>query len=108
MRAVINFYYAEGYNRLREQRLAKMKALGIVPKESKLGPWVKEVPKWDELSKEEKREEIRRMEIYAAMIGNIDHHVGRVLDYLKRSGKDKNTLVLFFSDNGASGLEMDV
>jgi len=100
--------YAEGYNRLREQRLAKMKALGIVPKESRLGPWVKEVPKWDELSKEEKREEIRRMEIYAAMIGNIDHHVGRVLDYLKRSGKDKNTLVLFFSDNGASGLEMDV
>lgn len=50
--------------------------------------------------------EIRRMEIYAAMIENIDHHIGRVLQYLETAGKKENTLVLFFSDNGANGSEM--
>ena len=47
------------------------------------------------------------MEIYSAMIENIDHHIGRVLQYLESSGKKKDTLVVFFSDNGANGFEMD-
>ena len=46
------------------------------------------------------------MEIYAAMIANIDHHLGRLFGYLKKSGQWDNTLVIFFSDNGANGLQM--
>lgn len=99
--------YNNGYNALRTKRLARMKELGIVPDETALGPWMKQVPQWEKLSVEQKKMEIRRMEIYAAMIENIDHHIGRVLQYLKNSGKDKNTLVVFFSDNGANGFEMD-
>ena len=41
------------------------------------------------------------------MIENIDHNIGRVLQYLESSGKKKDTLVIFFSDNGANGFEMD-
>ena len=99
--------YSEGYNALRSKRLARMKELGIVPDETILGPWVKLIPQWEELTAAQKVQEIRRMEIYAAMIGNIDHHIGRVLEYLESSGKSKNTLVVFFSDNGANGSEMD-
>ncbi|MCY1278051.1 Arylsulfatase [compost metagenome] len=33
-------------------------------------------------------------------IAELDHSVGRVLDSLRRSGNDKNTLVVFVSDNG--------
>jgi arylsulfatase len=99
--------YEAGYNALRQKRFERMKALGIIPQESVLAEWIKQVPKWNELDEEEKRKEIRRMEIYAAMVANIDYHVGRLLDYLRRTGKEKNTLILFFSDNGASGLEME-
>ncbi|MEH6590698.1 MAG: arylsulfatase [Halioglobus sp.] len=99
--------YTNGYNALRKNRLARMKELGIVSEEAGLGPWLELVPHWEELTAEQKKKEIRRMEIYAAMIENIDHHIGRVLQYLETSGKNKNTLVVFFSDNGANGSEMD-
>jgi arylsulfatase len=99
--------YNDGYNALRTRRLARMKELGIVPSEAALGPWMKQVPQWEKLTAEQKKMEIRRMEIYSAMIENIDHHIGRVLQYLENSGKMKDTLVVFFSDNGANGFEMD-
>jgi arylsulfatase A-like enzyme len=72
-----------------------MKELGIVHEKSELGPWLKQIPMWEELNAEQKKMEIRRMEIYSAMIENIDHHVGRVLQYLESSGKKKDTLVVF-------------
>jgi len=99
--------YTDGYNALRTKRLARMKALGIVPAEADLGPWLGLVPEWEALTAEQKKMETRRMEIYSAMIENIDHHVGRVLQFLENSGKKENTLIVFFSDNGANGSEMD-
>ena len=98
--------YDDGYNALRTKRLARMKELGLVPGQTTLGPWLELVPRWEELSEKQKKAESRRMEIYAAMVGNIDHHIGRVLDYLETSGKKENTIVIFFADNGANGLEM--
>ena len=98
--------YEDGYNALRDQRLTRMKAFGIVPQEATLGPWLAMVPRWEDLSVEQQRMEARRMEIYAAMVSNVDFHVGRLLDYLEKAGQKKNTLVIFFSDNGANGLEM--
>ena len=47
------------------------------------------------------------MEIYAAMLANMDHHIGRVLDQLKRIGKLDNTLVIFMSDNGPEPVEFE-
>ena len=98
--------YNNGYNSLRRERLAQMKRLKIVPEETELGPWVKGIPLWEELTDEQKTTEIRQMEIYSAMVANIDHHIGRVLQYLEKSGKKKDTLILFFSDNGANGFTM--
>jgi len=46
------------------------------------------------------------MEIYAAMLANMDFHIGRVLDHLKELGKLDNTLVVFLSDNGAEPTEL--
>jgi arylsulfatase len=37
---------------------------------------------------------------YAAMITRMDRDIGRLLDLLKQSGLDDNTLVIFASDNG--------
>jgi arylsulfatase A-like enzyme len=38
--------------------------------------------------------------IYAAMVSAIDDGVGKLLDKLKETGQDKNTLLFFLSDNG--------
>lgn len=37
---------------------------------------------------------------FAAMVSRLDLYVGEILDLLKRKGLDKNTLVIFTSDNG--------
>ena len=42
------------------------------------------------------------MELYAAMVENLDHHVGRLIDHLKERGLFENTLIIFMSDNGAA------
>ena len=40
------------------------------------------------------------MEIYAGMVESLDTAVGMVMDKLKETGLDKNTVVIFTSDNG--------
>ncbi len=44
-----------------------------------------------------------RLRVYGAMVRNLDRNVGRVLQSLKDQGLDKNTLVIFTSDNGGAG-----
>ncbi len=98
--------YSMGYDQVREQRLSRMKRLGIVPDSTVLGPWLAMVPKWVDLSAEQQVAEARKMELYAAMVANIDFHVGRLVEYLRQAGELDNTLIIFFSDNGANGAEM--
>ena len=98
--------YDVGYDAVREQRLERMVKLGIVPRGTKPGPWLQTVPKWSDLDPDQREKEARRMEVYAAMVENIDFHVGRLLEYLRKTGRYENTLIIFFSDNGANGFEM--
>ncbi len=95
--------YDMGYERLRELRLESLKGAGIVPETWTVPPHGKEIRPWDSLAPEEKRIEARKMELYAAMVENLDHHVGRLLDHLATRGELENTLVIFLSDNGAAG-----
>jgi arylsulfatase len=98
--------YGMGYEALRQQRLARQKELGLVPAETRLTPRLPMAPAWADLTPEQQRRQARRMEIYAAMVENVDFHVGRVLSHLRDTGRYENTLVVFFSDNGANGAEM--
>ncbi len=95
--------YDAGYEKLRAERFARLKALGLLPKSATLPPLPKHVPTWDSLPAEEKARQARAMEIYAAMVHNMDAHLGRVLAYLRRRGVYENTFVFFMSDNGADG-----
>jgi arylsulfatase len=98
--------YDAGYEAVRTARLKRMKEMGLVPEGTALGPWLAMVPTWDDLDPEQRTMEARKMEIYAAMVENTDFHIGRLLDYLEESGRLDNTLVIFFSDNGANGMPM--
>jgi len=98
--------YDAGYDALRQARLKSLKTLGFVDSEAKPFPRLPSIPAWDELTDGQKKVEARKMEVYAAMIANIDHQLGRLFGHLKESGQWENTLVIFFSDNGANGLHM--
>jgi arylsulfatase len=57
---------------------------------------------WEELTKEQRAFQAKKMAIHAAMIDRMDQEIGRVIDYLKKRGRFDNTLIIFLSDNGAS------
>lgn len=94
--------YVGGPRALAKQRFEKAKKLHLIPDTAKQ-PTMVSVPEWDSYSVDEKQKEIKRMQIYAAMIDNMDANIGRVIDNLKAKGELDNTYIFFFSDNGAAG-----
>ncbi len=95
--------YDEGWDVLREKRLQSLKELGIINQDAKTFPRLPWVEAWEELSREERAEAARDMEVYAAMVDFMDEQIKHVFDYLKEIGEYENTLIIFFSDNGANG-----
>ena len=93
--------YAKGWDDVRNKRFERMKSAGSVPQDLKLPARLDDVPAWSTLSDREKKNEARKMAIYAAMVDNLDANIGRVMQYLERQGKLDNTIVIFMSDNGA-------
>src|SRR5918994_1664978 len=109
-----------GYEAYREQVFERQKKMGILAQNAELSPinpyaatkshdgehcWpeVDTVRPWDSLSDDEKRLFCRMAEVYAGFLSHTDHHIGRLLDYLEESGQLENTIIMFVSDNGASG-----
>ncbi|WP_110969503.1 arylsulfatase [Pseudomonas huaxiensis] len=98
--------YDEGYDKVREARIERLREKGLLPADfvaAQRLPVAPNLPGWEQLSADQRRSEARKMEIYAAMVGNLDHNIGRLLDYLKSTGQYDNTLIVFMSDNGAAG-----
>ncbi|WP_281288128.1 arylsulfatase [Marinobacter maritimus] len=100
--------YDEGYEAIRQQRLGKMKEMGLIG--HKLGSSLpfNQLPSWDELTDEQRKTEARKMEIYAAMVDSMDDNIARVLKHLEKTGELDNTVVMFMSDNGADGNSPEV
>jgi arylsulfatase len=95
--------YEQGYEKTRAARIERMKQLGIISKAANTFPKLPTVPAWDALSPDEKRQSARRMELFAAMMEQMDSKVGELVRYLKANNLYDNTLFVFFSDNGPEG-----
>jgi len=94
--------YHEGWTVLRQQRLAKAIALGLVPAGTQLTT-MSTTGDWNALSEKDRLHMEREMEVYAAMAEAMDFHVGRLVNHLKETGQYDNTVFVFLSDNGAEG-----
>jgi arylsulfatase len=113
--------YLAGWEEVRAARYQRQKELGVVncelskaePQlrapsgkpgvEKQIGPGeVAYALPWAGLSEEQKQLQATKMAIHAAMVDRLDREVGRVLDQIRAMGALSNTIVLFFSDNGAS------
>jgi arylsulfatase len=95
--------YDDGWDALALRRLASLKELGLVPADVDEFPPNFMKRAWDALPEEEKQSSARDMEVYAAMVEYMDMSIGRLFDYLKANGLYDNTVIVFFSDNGANG-----
>ncbi len=111
-----------GYEVMREQILARQKAMGLVPQNTELpplnpigstetrsGPEGQPFPPmdttrpWASLSDDEKRLFARMAEVYAGFVSHCDDQIGRLLDYLEEIEQLDDTIIVLVSDNGASG-----
>lgn len=95
--------YDAGYEATLSARLRRMQALGLVPQGAEPFPLLPSELEWANLGAKKKRVEVRRMEVYAAMVDDMDQQVGRLLSYLEQRGLRDDTVIVFMSDNGAEG-----
>ena len=95
--------FDQGWDKLREETFARQKELGVIPADCQLTARHKEIPAWDDMPEAFKPVLRREMEVYAGFMEYTDHHVGRLLDGLKKLGILDDTLVYYIiGDNGAS------
>jgi arylsulfatase len=94
--------FDDGWDAYRGRVFARQQELGIMPAGAELSRHDPDVPDWDSLPADARRLSARMMEVFAGFLSHTDHHIGRLIDFLKESGEFGNTLIMVVSDNGAS------
>lgn len=94
--------YEKGWDAIRAERFARMKAIGIIPANTTMTPRDRSDRAWDTLNDDEKAVYARHMEAYAAYLEHADEQIGRVVQRLKDNGQFDNTIIMLISDNGAA------
>lgn len=99
--------YDAGYDVLAAERLARQKEIGILPDNADAGSSAPKYIPWSDLSDAQRRTDSRAMEIYAAMIDEMDRHTGRLIERLEDLDELDDTVIVFLSDNGPEGHDLD-
>lgn len=113
--------YKKGWDKIRVERLERLKKFGLVAEDTKLSPPSSNINKfrghpagdeeirakiplyrpWNTLDEQEKDDLDLEMSVFAAMVDRMDQNIGRVLNYLDEKGIADNTIVIYLSDNGS-------
>ncbi|NDC36518.1 MAG: arylsulfatase [Proteobacteria bacterium] len=98
--------YDQGWDAVRQSRIKRQIELGIMPAGTDLAERMWFLPDPITLAPASRALLGKKMELYAGMMENMDFHVGRLVDYLKRIGEYENTIFIVFGDNGAEGNDL--
>ena len=98
--------YDEGWDGIRNQRLARMREIGILDEGVNAADRLWFLPRSTTLAPAARVMQGRTMELYASMVEYMDDQIGRVFDYLREIGEYDNTVIIFISDNGAEGNDL--
>ncbi len=95
--------FDQGWDRMRQEILARQIERGIVPKGTTLAPKPQAIPDWNSLSEDEKKLFARQAEVFAGFVEMTDHEIGRLIEGIGETGQLDNTLILLiYGDNGTS------
>jgi len=95
--------FDQGWDKLREETLARQIKLGVVPAGTKLPPKPAAIKDWDKLTADEKKLFTRQMEVFAGFGEYTDTEIGRLVDAIGDMNQLDNTLIFYIvGDNGAS------
>lgn len=95
--------FDQGWDKVREETLARQKKLGVVPANTDLTSRPKEIPAWESLSADQKKLYAHMMEVYAGALAHADYQIGRVIRAIADLGELDNTVIIYImGDNGAS------
>jgi len=100
-----NGVYDKGWDAIREQRFNKLKKLGIIDSKCVLTERDVTVPEWKNAPL--KDWQIRKMQVYAAMIDVMDQGIGRIIGALEKKGELENTIIFYMHDNGGCAETLD-
>ena len=92
--------YESGFENIRQARFKRQKELGLLSESVRLS-----IPMhrpWTSLNNQQKKDQTRRMQVYAAMIDRVDQNVGKLVAKIDELRESENTLIMFASDNGCS------
>lgn len=93
--------FDEGWDVAREKIFANQKKMGLIPADAKLPPREERVRAWNSLNADEKKVYARFMEAYAAYLEQTDFEIGRIINFLKQTGRFDNTAIfVMVGDNG--------
>ena len=98
--------YRVGFDAIARARYQKQKQMGLI--DESFSRSTATFRNWDSLSTEEQDDLELRMSVYAAMVDNLDHNIGRLIAYLKSHKRFENTLIVFVSDNGSNSTLVDI
>jgi arylsulfatase/uncharacterized sulfatase len=90
-----------GWEALRQARWQRARELGLVPADAALAAAPEGLRAWDSLSDDERVLYAKSMAVYAGMLEAMDHHIGRLVDWLAANGQLENTIIVVTSDNGS-------
>ncbi|MDD1741700.1 MAG: arylsulfatase [Methanotrichaceae archaeon] len=94
--------FDKGWDVIRNETLARQKAIGIVPQNTELPPRNPGIQAWNDLNDSQKKVYAREQEVFAGFLTHTDAQIGRLLDYLNSTDQLNNTMIVLVSDNGAS------
>ncbi|MCG2590211.1 arylsulfatase [Rhodohalobacter sulfatireducens] len=98
--------YEVGYEKIASDRYESQLQMGLLDERfPRSEPTFRE---WEALNDSTKADQVRRMQVYAAMIDRMDQNIGRILQYLEERDELDNTLLMFASDNGASAEVVEI
>lgn len=98
--------YDEGYDVIRAKRHREVKRQGLIPDHATIPARPDFIPPWLSMTQESRNLAAREMEVYAAMVDDLDRNIGRLITYLKENGLIENTLIVFMSDNGSDAFSL--
>jgi arylsulfatase len=95
--------FDKGWDKLREETLARQIAMGVVPQGTQLARKPKEIEDWSKLTQDQQKLFARQMEVFAGFASHTDHEIGRLVQGIEDMGELDNTLIIYVvGDNGAS------